>query len=91
MVLATYAGTIYPGQEPSLQATARVTIETEEATWQAEVGYWPSLVDQWGEEGVHAFVEAEALAAAGCVADAHGHLPLDVPWCDRWRTEHPLP
>ena len=93
MTLAAFAYDLSPGDEPDLHAVARVTVATEETSWQAEVSYWPSLLDQWGVEGVHAYVEAEALAGAGFLADAHDHLAVALPgaaWCDRWRAEHPL-
>lgn len=107
MATATYVKTTALGAEPDRKSAAQVTVqdaslpEVTDAEGKIislagertiEIGYWPSLIDQWTAAGVRAYVEAEALFALGFYADARAHVStVTEPWAAQWTNEHPDP
>lgn len=57
MINATYTKTTDIGQEPDRKAISVIDIDGQEIS----VSWWPSLVEQWGKDGVKSYLEAEAL------------------------------
>jgi hypothetical protein len=88
MATALYKQTIDAGLEPDRKAVSTVDVDGVEV----QVTWWPSLIDQWGKDGVKAYLEAEALYATGNYADARAHLSgIVAEWATQWSGEHPDP
>jgi len=66
MAIVIYVKTIDQGQEPDRKAISIVSVDGQEI----QVSWWPSLMPQWGKDGVMAYLKAEALFVTGNYVDA---------------------
>jgi len=87
MLTATYLKTADTGQEPDKKGVAIVDVDGI----QISISYWPSLISQWGIDGVKAYVEAEALYKTGNYDEAREKAMdgIPAPFGQSWANEHP--